>query len=504
MPRPRLLSIPLLLALLAGAAPAQPPPPDTFAEEMEVREIGLIVEMPGSSSLLRELTLDPGDVLVSVDGTSRPASRLSSEAPSDWTVAVYVDEVLAPAETVFYAALALSRRAERLAGMGTVEIAVADPGPAAEMAPSREPLRISQALTDLSGRARVRRDGAERTLAPDTETLRRQCDRLIAWMSAPRPPGPRVLFLVADGFPVSAEEVQALERGATESSSGRAAILLETARLLASYGWITIPLPLRETREEQAMAPSRPDSDLDRFRVDHQGASEHSSAVPPVIGFHKSPPSKFRWEAAIDLQIQPDLSPLRTLVAATGGKLVGLEALLDPALDNLAGRWQLWFQTPEPNLGQARPLQVRLRNGSTLRTRAWIRSSTPEEVASARVRALLLTAVGRTEGSLRPGGSLPLRVDRRSEDGRLVLDLAVPPFESPGPVSAGPVRVSWAFTDEEGEPQVLHEMAPGIAQPGQGWKRTLTFAIPRGARRVAVAVDDLARERWGGAVLQIP
>jgi len=176
---------------------------------------------------------------------------------------------------------------------------------------------------------------------------------------------------------------------------------------------------------------------------------------------------------------------------------VGLEALLDPLLDNLAGRWQLWFQAPEPNLGRARAIEVRLRNGTVLRTRAWLRSSTPEEVAAARIRALLLSATGR------PEGTLPLRIERSISEGQLVLHLAVAPFGDPAPVAPGPVRLSWAFAADEGEPTVHHEMAPGIEHAGQGWSRTLTLALPPGARRLAVAVDDLARERWSGTVLNL-
>ena len=111
-----------------------------------------------------------------------------------------------------------------------------------------------------------------------------------------------------------------------------------------------------------------------------------SSSVPPVLPFLKRS-SPFRWEAAVALQIEPDLAPLRALVAPTAGKLVGLDALLDPALDNLAGRWQLWFQAVDPKgrptEGRARPVEVRLGDGTRLRTRAWLRSSTPEEAAAA-------------------------------------------------------------------------------------------------------------------------
>jgi hypothetical protein len=304
---------------------------------------------------------------------------------------------------------------------------------------------------------------------------------------------------VADGFPVSPEEQRALGADGAAAASGRAAILHETARLLAAYGWITVPLPLREAREGEALIPANPQSDLERFRSGHSGGSQRGkrmSGFPPVIDLPRPAPSPFRWDAAIALQIEPSLAPLRALVAPTGGKLVGLDALLDPLLDNLAGRWQLWFQAPELNGGRARAIEVRLRNGTTLRTRTWLRSSTPEEAAAARVRALLLSATGR------PEGTLPLQIDRQADQGRLALRLTVAPFEGSGPVAPGPVRISWAFADE-GEPQVHHEIAAGIARPAEGWSHTLQLTIPPGAWRVAVAVDDLARERWSGINLSL-
>jgi hypothetical protein len=507
-----LLSLLLLSGLLLSPAQAQTPPPETFTEEMEVREIGLVVELPESVSRLREMSLDAGDLLVSVDGRLQPASRLlplgsfrsDRSERTDWSVAIYVDEVLAPPDTVFYAALALAKRAERLAGMGDVEVAVAAPGTRVELAPSRETLRIGEVLSGVVARAGQRRDssGASEVPAPDVAALRRQHDRLLTWMSAPRPPGPRVLFLIADGFPVTAEEMRDLEAGSARDTSGRAAVILETARMLAAYGWITVPMPLREPAQEEPWEPAQPDGDLDRFRVDHQGGSPRSSGVPPVTTYPKRAPSPFRWEAAVSLQIRPDLSPLRALVPPTAGELVGIEPLLDPVLDDLAGRWQLWFQAPLRSDGREQPLRVRLRDGTELRTRTWIRSSTPEEIATARLRTLLLS--GRSEP-----GTLPLRVERKAGPGNplgnpLDLRLAVAPFQSSGPVASGPVRVSWAFQIGEGEPVVHHEQVAGISESGQGWSHPLSLEVPAGARRLVVAVDDLARERWSGAVLDLP
>ena len=487
------------LALLVPAAltlAQETPPRETFTEEMEVREVGLLVEPPGS--LLKQVGLDSQDLLVSVDGLLRPVTRLSGEAAEDWTVAVYVDRVLAPPETVFLASLALAKRAESLAGLGSVEVTVADPAPWTELAASREPIRIRQVLSEIAARARPERGGAPPAASfPEATLLRRQCDRLLAWATAARPPGPRVLFLVIDGFSLTPEEQKDLATGAAEDAQERTAVLRETARLLAAYGWITIPLPLRETREALGSDPARPDSDLDRFRVDHQAGGKYNINVPHLLPFLKRS-SPFRGEAAVTLQVAPDLAPLRALLDPSGGKLVGIEALLDPVIESLDGRWQVWFQASEPHEGRLRPVEVRLRDGTALRTRAWLRSSTPVDAAAARVRALLLGATGR------PEGTLPVRIEAvRTEGDAIALRLTVAPFTDPVPVQPAPLRLSWAFAGD-GTPVVRHQLLPGNPQPDLGWSTTLPLpAVPAG-HRMAVAVDDLARERWSGIVLNLP
>ena len=488
---PRKLLLPLL-ACLAVAAAAQRP--ETFEEKLFVREVELVFEAP-ELTLLHPFPPDENDLLVIEDGRPRPVikagtvddpttrSALQKEgfdfAP--WSAVVWIDEALAEPETVFVATLALAQQASRLAGLGSVEVVHADPEPEIETPATRETRRLEQALADLAGKARVERDRAAArppehpgvSSRPDTATLRRQLDRLLVHLAGRRDPGPRLLFLVADGFAVTPHESRAFETGAADPAAGeRAAVIQDAARLLAAYGWVTVALPLRKEGPGRDQGLT---SDLDRFRAHAGSWGGTNNSVPPVMPPNRPRDSNLRWEGVLRALVQPDLSPLRALSDTTAGTLVAQDALLPAALDRLGERWHLYYQTQMPVDGRIRPVEVRLRNGTPLRSRRWVRSSTPEGLTEARLRLLLA-------GEDLPE-SLPLTVE--SVAGGLTLTIA--PFSSPDPVAPGAVRISLACAG-----QALHETAPGIEAPDKGWSHTLALACPPDA----ILVEDLARERW--------
>ena len=473
MPRQRLF---FLLLCLAAAAVAQQQ--ESFEEQLLVREIELVYEVP-APTLLNPLPPSADELLVIEDGLVRPVANAEAIETPGWNAVVWIDEALAEPETVFVAALALAQQSSRLAGMGSVEVVHADPEPEIEVPATRESLRLRQALSDLAGRARVERDRAGDRPAEhsgvssrsDTATLRRQLDRLLVHLAGPRDPGPRLLFLVADGFVVTPRESKVFETGAADPAAGeRAAVIQDTARLLAAYGWVTVVLPLsKEDPGEQNRGPS----DVDRFRANAGSWGSTSSSVPPVIGSRAPRPSNLDWEGALRALVEPDLSPLRALAEPTAGTLVAQDALLPAALDRIGGRWHLYYQTQLPADGRLRPVEVRLRNGSALRSRRWVRSSTPEGLAEARLRLLLA-------GERLPE-SLPLTVERVPGG----LKLTIAPFTAPDPPTAGPVRISLV---QDGK--VRHETAPGLEASGKGWTHTIATTAQ------AVLVEDLARERW--------
>ena len=496
MPRKRLL--PLLVCLAAAAAAQRP---ETFEEKLFVREVELVFEAP-PLTLLHPFPPNEDDLLVIEDGVPRPVIKAGTvDDPTTrttlrregfdfapWSAVVWVDEALAEPETVFAATLALAQQASRLAELGSVEVVVADPEPEIQAAATREIRRLQQVLADLAGKARVERDRAAArpvehsgvSSRPDSATLRRQLDRLVVHLAGRRDPGPRLLFLVADGFGVTPYESKAFETGAADPAAGeRAAVVQDAARMLAAYGWVTIALPLRR---EGPGVKHRSSSDVDRFRAHTGNWGNSNNSVPPVLAPNRPRDSNLDWEGALRALVQPDLSPLRALSDTTAGTLVAQDALLPAALDKLGERWHLYYQTQMPVDGQVRPVEVRLRNGTPLRSRRWVRSSTPEGLTEARLRLLLA-------GESLPE-SLPLTVE--STAGGLKLTIA--PFSSPDPVTPGPVRISLSCEGPAGE-QLRHETAPGIEAPDKGWSHTL--APP--CSPTAVLVEDLARERWRAA-----
>ncbi len=492
MPRKRLLPLFACLAAIAAATAAQRP--ETFEDELFVREVELVFEAP-ELTLLHPFPPDEDDLLVIEDGLARPVIKAGSvDDPTTrtalrkegfdvapWNAVVWIDEALAEPETVFVATLALARQASRLAQLGSVEVVVAGPEPEIETAATRETRRLEQVLADLAGKARVERDRASTrprehsgvSSRPDTPTLRRQLDRLLVHLAGKRDPGPRLLFLVADGFAVTPHESKVFETGTADPAAGeRAAVIHDAARLLAAYGWVTVALPLRKDGpgEEHGLS-----SDVDRFRTHTGSWGSTSNSVPPMVPSGRPRDSNLKWEGVLRALVQPDLSPLRALTDATAGTLVAQDALLPSALEKLGERWHLYYQTQLPVDGQLRPVEVRLRNGTLLRSRRLVRSSTPEGLADARLRLLLA-------GERLPE-SLPLTVEPMAGG----LKLTIAPFSSPDPVTPGPIRISLAC-----EGAVRHETAPGIDAPEKGWSYTLATACPP----VAVLVEDLARERW--------
>lgn len=478
MSRNHALAVVVCLAFAASGAAQR------FEERVAVREVELVFELPSRAAP------GPDDLTVIEDGLVRPVTKVGSiedgtvrsrfrreeafDAPP-WTAVVWVDRTLAAPGTVFASTLGLARQAAGLADLGSVEIVVADPAPEIVAGSTREPKRLEQVLADLAGKARVERDRAEGTptprTGPDADRLRRQLDRLLVHLAGRREAGPKVLFLVADGFNVEPAEMKAFETG--KPQGGRTEAVLETARLLAAYGWVVVSLPIRQ---QDAGEEDRSVNEGDRFRYNHGGWGPTNNSVPPMIPPKAPKDTKLKWPAVIDAQIQPDLSPLRALIGPTAGVLATADALLPSTVEALGNRWHLYYQTQMPADGRLRPVEVRTRSGSAVRTRQWVRSATPEGIAEARLRRLLA------------GDPLPSSLPVRIESGKIVVD----GFSAPEPAVPGPVRISIAAADGT----IRHEGAPGIESPEKGW----THPLPDG-QPVAILVEDLARERWSAVRL---
>lgn len=476
----------LLSALFAAPGAAQPP--ETFSEQVFVREMELVVDLP---DVLQNNGWKPGDFQVLVDGQPREVTRVEPVAdaadPSPWNVVVYVDEILASPGTVFYAGLALAAEAAELTRLGNVEIVTAASDPAVALPATREARAVDEILTGLSGKARVERDqGLKRPGLPAA----RQLEKLVAFLTSRRAAGPRVLFLVADGFAVTAEESALLEgQSAAAPAPGSAiAAFRDTARLLAAYGWVTVPVPLRK---EGLGLPGSTVSDIDRIRASARGPAE-----PPVILIPRRRPTSLVYEGVIDVLVEPQTVPLRALARPTTGTVVGYDVQLGPLLADLSRRWRVWVAAPDAVDGRMLPVEVRIPGRSKdVRAQEWVRSGTPEGVAEARLRNLLA-------GEPADGG-LPLELAVRDEaSSALEIRFTASPFKPAGPSAPGPVRISYAFTAGDDNVHVRHQLAAAAGVAERGWSHTARVELPAGTRKVAVLVEDLATETWNGRVLR--
>jgi hypothetical protein len=475
--RPVLLG--LLLAASSGPASGQPQQ-ETFSEEVFVRELELVVD---PADALERKPLRPGDFQVLVDGEPREVTRVEavSRAAAPWTVVVYVDQVLAGPQTVFLAALALADRAETLARMGSIEVVTAGSDPRTVLPASGEARLVEQVLAGIAEEARVARDRAAKSAAGRRAAplpVGRQLDKLVAYLAGRRSSGPRLLFLVTDDLPVAA--------GEPETSP---AAIAGAARLLAAYGWVTIPLAVRE--EATIGRRHSTVSDIDRIRATTSGSG---GDLPVILVPPRSTP--LAWEGVLDLLVDPRTEALQSLARPTTGTVVGYEPQLDLMLGELSRRRRLWVAAPATLDGRVRSVEVRVPDRvGEVRAQAWIRSGTPEGVAEARLRNLLAGEP--------PGGLLPLRLSTREvAPAGLEIRFTVEPFEA-SPAPPGPVRISYAFLGSGEAPEIRHEVVAAENVAVYGWSHTARVSLPPGTRWAAVVVEDLSHEVWRGMVLPL-
>jgi hypothetical protein len=439
-----------LLASVGGAAPrggpARPAAPPAYSEEMVVHEVELVVELPREAeapALTSLLVREDGEprTVVKVEPLAPPAgAKAPAPGGHPWDVVLYFDRRLADSDAVGRAAISLAKVAETLTDLGAVEVVVADPVPRGLLAATREPMLLKESLAGLAGQVRGER---ERSGARTVPELRRQADRLVAFLAAREGALPRGLFLVAGSRVIVSPRDLELISGAGGAAEGRtppaatqlSQAVFEAAQVLAAYGWITCPV---------------------------SGAGRDAGGG----GFFR-----------------PQLAPLTALARMTAGQLAGDGRAVGWVVRGLRSRWRLWYQTPVRRDGRMRPIEVWLEGRTKLRAAQWVRSATPRALSEARLRNALA-------GDEDPS---PIAVEARGEPvpGGTAVSLRITPPPGSAGAAAGPVRVSFGYAETEGEEVKFEhlEQTSGLGGPVWRWSGVVPFHDPCG--KLAVEVEDL-------------
>lgn len=368
---------PVVSSLPAAEGDAEAPAGEVF-EEIDVREGETLLDLPPKLGRLGRIDAD--DFLVRVGGETRTPVKLERLGAGEAHLALYFDLTAPDPRPAQLAALTLADRADTLAGMGSVEVVVADPEPEVLQPPTRDRYLLEAALAEVAARQR-RRSRPAFTVHGGADPER--WNGVVEWAEASKASGPRFLFLVIEGFQPEPEEVAALAGGRSGEAlaatpaegpevSARVARVRRAARALAAVGWVTVPVVLSE--DDLAPQVARP------IEVkDWRGETAYGIDFLPVAsmlwrklrGRSGAPPPDDEEEYRT--HTTPVNLPLLVLVRETGGEIVGHTDLLDRTLDDLKDRWRLWYPAEAPGGGAPRRLEViYAEDGRRMHGRRWV------------------------------------------------------------------------------------------------------------------------------------
>jgi len=488
----------LVLALQISAAPASPdaaPPTEAGLSVSALDRRGEPVRDP-----------KPEDFSVTEEGASRRV--LGVEAGKPWRVAIYVDRVLSGTRSVRGATGVLAAQARELAALGPVEVVIAEPEPRPALLPTRDPVAIDEALSRLmltgDGRDDLRAlrqrfleevgapaehpedlaDRLEEAVAAEAHLVDHQQDVLLEWLADSRgEDGPRVLFLVSDGYdldprtPYLKKVADAAQRSALSSElpdPGLAERSRELARTAAALGWTVLPLPVGNERLPE----------LRRFRP--QGTPEAPIGVVITPGRKKEePPSGPTLPELADPR-----APLAALAEESGGEVLTTGTSMASAIARLRSRLWLRYETTAQTGGPLRPVEVRDASADQTRAARWSGPSVPETLAARRAERLLSDE----EDEQDLPAAIALRPVENPAAGAPAWTLEIRPEEAAGQ------RLTLAIPS--GAASVVSHQVLSPADLVEGvWR--VPLALPSGADRIAVVLDHPEGGAWGGRLLPV-
>ncbi len=526
-----------LLAMLGlpYAATAQTSP--QFEDQARVTAIEVAVAAKNPSGAV-PAELKPEDLAVAEEGEARPVIEvqpIGGASGVPWRLVLYADLTTARAANVQAVALSLAEKAEALTALGEIEIWVADPAPEPLLPPTRDRELVGNALARLLLEFEAKdeinelRRGVLSTLKPENAAAatspamlpgdlvqgaieeeaaiaERSRDALLTWAARESRSGPRALVLVGGGYDLDPaafyrKRVPELVRAASgqASSSAGDAGARDLARTLAAYGWLVFPA----TYEQATTGPSSTSQQFEEFRrrglfgTKNAGGGTLIGGTVPLGGKSAADEESEKRENLL----LAGAAPLTALAEAGGVEPIDSAKKLDAFTADLGSRKLVTFQVERQLDGQLRRLEVKpARRGWSVAGPRWVRSSTPEAVAEARVRRIL---VGEPEvGDLAVSARYqPAEGGRGAGTLTVRLDLAAKGSRPPDPEQAA-LRLTVAFGPEDGRPTFQHKILLAQNLAGPAWSYDLPLAAPDSADWIVVVVEELASGGWGARDVQ--
>ncbi|HSB62957.1 MAG TPA: hypothetical protein VLJ18_02280 [Thermoanaerobaculia bacterium] len=518
-------SVKVVLTDKSGKPLRLAPAPSDF----EVFEDGVSATLLGIEPLFEHAglkSIPPPDQL---EEAARAAAREPGTAGSPHRLpqVFYFDTAFLAHDSVLVTVRNLKGRVDRFLQLGPVEIVVADPQPRIFLPETSDAPTFQSALDRLAlnvvGRdlvTRLRKRAAQgrgggpaaiNALLLEEEKLlvRTTLARLAGWANT-RQGLSGVLYLVSDGFDLSVDfyaesQREDVARAGEFPGPGQEVVpsaflgqLLPNssspmvdsiAALLASRGWVVMPLSLRG----YVFAASRALDSADNPGGFSQGMS------------YMRPSQMLAGRVALEHA----LDPLEAYAEATGGELVSSPSRLEAAVDRLSDSFLFTYQLDRPPDGKVHRLKIRSRSKEVVvRTARVVSTGTPVEVAGTRALDALLERA--------PAGDLPvfLRIEagqdqkgRKKRSGR--FEVRVKLGDLPHvleKVGAGQMRVTVAVWEPRTLPFVRHDEKPleGSTSGGDTWIYTAPIEWPARAKRLSVFVEELKTGASGSAIADFP
>lgn len=444
------------------------------------------------------------------DGAELATVGSSDELVGRWQIAFYVDQRLSGTRTLFTALDALAQGAADWTRLGEVELVLADDEPSTVVR-TTDPELLEQVLyqqsLQSSGEQVLRRHRVEffealrddtldhaalaaAALERETETLRRRRDQLIAWIAARgRSDGPRALVLVGDALGIDSMDFYEPYLAGDEAGRGhpRSDSLDDLSPVLASYGWIALPIVLPADAADDDRLSLRTNRSIG-FRVRLGRGTDEDEEEPEAA------------ELALDAG---RAAAMEELAERTGGRVAATLEELPTLVEDLSYRLPVEVTLTRPH-GAPVPIRIESsRPGGRIHAPDWV-GGHPEAVVEAAIRRSL-------DGEGEPG-ELPVRARIRlerspSEDDaeatpahlELLVDLSEDRLGVQAVAPRLPLRVSLGIHHREGGLRVTHELVEADLGDDPIWRYERPIELAPTTDAAIVTVHSLATGEWGEA-----